>query len=41
MEPKHQSNEHNQASTNDFQHLICYFEYVNYLLHDVMLIFLN
>ena len=41
MEPKHQSNEHNQAGANDFQHLIWIFEYVSYLLRGITLIVLN
>ena len=35
MESKHQSNEHNQAGTNDFQCLFGHFEYVGYLLHGI------
>ena len=31
VEPKHQSDEHNQAGANDFQSLIWIFEYVGYL----------
>ena len=40
VEPKHQSDEHNQAGANDFQ---CsgYFDYVSYLPCGITLIVLN
>ena len=41
VEPKHQSDSHNQAGANDFQPWFGYFEYVGYLLHGLTLIVLN
>ena len=41
VEPKHQSDSHDQAGANDFQHLSGYFEYVDYLPYGTTLIVLN
>ena len=41
VEPKHQSNSHNQAGGNDIQCLVGYFEYAGYLPCGIKLIVLN